>query len=115
MGLDRRCRVERTRGRGLPVDDHRTVVVVDPATPDVQSFGGGLDIDAAEAERALGVLVALQAPGRPGLDLLSSDVSRRRVRRAEERFAHPVETLVRVVEVRLLYGKVRMGHPASGR
>ena len=59
----RGCRVEGACRRRLPVDDERfRVVVVHPATPDIDGCIGPVDVDAAEAEPALGFGERLQAP-----------------------------------------------------
>ena len=74
--------VEGPRRRRLPVDDDHAVVVVDPAPPDVERILGRVEVEAAEAEGSLGVVVAAEPPDRPRLDRLGRDVGRRR-RRAE--------------------------------
>ena len=102
------------RGR-LPVDDNHAVLVVDPAPPDVERILGCVEVEAAEAERPVGIVVAPKPPDRPRLDRLGRDIGRARGRRADEHLAHLVETLVCVIEVALLGGKVRMGHRASSR
>ena len=107
--------VEGPRRRRLPVDDDRAVVVVDPASPDVERLVGCLEVEPAEAEGSLRVVVAAQPADRPRLDRLCRHIGRPCARGADEHLAHPVEALVRMVEVRLLGGKLRMGHRASSR
>ena len=111
-----RCRgVEGARGRRLPVDDQHAVVVVHPAAADIEGVLHGVDVDAAEAEDLLGRLVRGEPTVHPGLDPSRCDVEAvfadtGGVDRAQERLAHALEALVRVVEVGLLGGDVRVRH-----
>ena len=64
----RRRRVERARGRRLPVDDDLPLlVVVHPAAADVERARHRLEVEPAEAEPALRVLERAQALRRPGV------------------------------------------------
>ncbi len=69
-GVEGPCR------RCLPVDDDHAVVVIDPAPPDVERILGCVEVEPAEAERSVGIVVAAQAPDRPRLDRLGRDVGR---------------------------------------
>ena len=116
--LGRRRGVEGTRGGRLPVDDHHAVVVVDPAAADVEGVVHGVDVDAAEAQDLLGLLVRGEPAVDPGLDPPGGDVGAlgadpRGADRAEQRLPHALEADVRVVEVGLLGGDVRMRHRAG--
>ncbi len=111
----RRRGVERARGRRLPVDDQHAVVVVHPTAADVERVLHGVDVDAAEAEDLLGRFVRREPPVHPRLDPPGGDVEAvladaGGVHRAEQRLSHALEALVRVVEIGLLGGDVRMGH-----
>ena len=99
------------RGR-LPVDDDHAVVVIDPPPPDVERILGLVEVEAAEAQGSVGVVVAAEPPDRPGLDRLGRDVGGRGACGALEHLAHPIEALVGVIEVGLLGGKIRMRHRA---
>ena len=104
-------RVERTRSRCLPVDDHDLVrVVVHPAAADVERILGTLDVEPAETEAALGVGEGPEAAGRPALDRLGRDLGRARARRADDDLAHAGEARVGVIDVRLLRREIRVTH-----
>ena len=82
----RRRRVERARRGRLPVDDELLLLlVVHPAPADVERPADRLEVEPAEAEAALGVLVRAQPLGRPrvhrGLRDLAVDAGRPRRRR----------------------------------
>ena len=115
VGLGRGRRVERARRRRLPVDDDDALVVVYPAAAHVERAFGGIDVDPAEAEAALGVLEADETPRRPGLDRLGRDLRRAGRGGPEEDLPHLVEALVGVVEVRLLGREIRVRHASRTR
>jgi hypothetical protein len=106
-----RRRVERPRRRRLPVgDEHLVVVVVDPATADIECAQRAVERQAAEAEPTFCVLERPQPPARPRLERERGDLVVGRVRGAGDGLAHPVETLVRVIDVRLLRCQLGMSH-----
>ena len=108
---DRRGRVEGPRGRRLPVHDEGAAgVVVHPAPPDVDLVRCFLGVDPPEAEPALGVLEGAQPARGPVLDRLRGLLGRGRAGGPDQGLAHAVEGLVRLVEVGLLGGEIRVGH-----
>jgi hypothetical protein len=95
----------------LPVDDeHLLLVVVHPAATDVERLRGAVEIEPAVAESPFGVRERPQAASSPRLERERSDLSVGGVGRAHDRRAHPLEALVRVVDVRLLRLQLGMGH-----
>jgi hypothetical protein len=105
--------VERPGGRRLPVhDDGLPAFVVHPAPADVRRVGHCLDVDPAETEPLLGLLERPETTGVPCVERLACDVVDHRVARMQERLPHTVETVVRVVEIRLLGGDVGVRHDA---
>ena len=110
----RRRRIERPRCRRLPVhDDLLLVLVVHPAASDVERPLHFLEVEPPEAEPALGVLVRAQAAGRPGVDRSLRDLTVDSVARARDGLAHPLEMVVRPVDVRLLLLQVRVAHVSN--
>ncbi len=111
--LGGRRRVERPGGRRLPVDDDwLPTLVVHPAAADVRRVGDRLEIDPSEAQALLRVLERLQATCVPRVERLAGDLVDHGVTRVQERLAHAVEAVVRVVEIRLLGGDVGVRHDA---
>jgi hypothetical protein len=103
--------VERSRRRRLPVaHDNVLIVVVHPAAPDIERPVHGLDVEPAEAEAAFGVLERLEPLSAPFLQRERRHFRRRRVNALDQRVAHPVEMLVRVIEIRLLGREIGMHH-----
>ena len=99
----RRRGVERARGRRLPVDDELpSLLVVHPAAADVERRRDLLEVEAAEAEALLGVLERPQPLGGPGVHRRLRDLAVDAVARARDDSAHPLELLVRAVDVGLL-------------
>jgi len=110
--------VEGPRRRCLPVDDDLLLLlVVHPAAPDVERPRHLLEVEPAEAEPALRILVRPQPPGGPGVHRGLRDFAVHRVACARDRPAHPLEVVVRPVDVRLLLLQVRVAHRSkrSGR
>ena len=107
----RRRRVERPCRRRLPVDDeHLLPLVVHPAPADVERPQRRVEREPAEAQPALGVLEGADTPLRPRLHRDRRELGRHRVAGALERRAHPVEALVRVVDVGLLVLELGVRH-----
>ena len=101
----RRRGVERPRGRRLPVDDERLLLGVrDPAAADIQRPRIRIEAQPAEDETALGVLERLHAALRPRLHVERRPLGRHRLLRALDGRTHPVELVVRGVDVVLLGG-----------
>ena len=99
----RRRRVERPRGRRLPVDDDLVaLVVVHPAAADVQRPLDRLEVEPAEEEAAFGVLEGGEPFHRPGVECRLRDLAVGGVGGAHDDVAHPLEARVGVVDVRLL-------------
>jgi hypothetical protein len=99
---ERRRRVERPRGRRLPVDDERLVALVHPAPPDVERVPAGRMIDPPEAEPALRVLERAQPAGCPLLQHEHVRLADRRGCDGNELPPHLLEARVRMVNVPLL-------------
>ena len=111
VGLGGSRDVERPGGGRLPVDDeHVARVVVDPAPANVERPWRRLQVEASEAEASLGILERPESSHGPGLERERGDLAVGRVGRALDKAAHAVETLVGVVDVRLLGWKVGMRH-----
>jgi hypothetical protein len=103
--------VERPRRGRLPVDDeHLALVVVHPPAAHVERLRRDVEVEAAEAEPPLRVLERAQPAHRPRLERERRDLAVGRVRGSLDEAAHPVETVVRVVDVRLLRRQVRVRH-----
>ena len=95
--------VERPRRGRLPVDDERLVlVVVHPAAADVERPRRPVERQSAEDEPALGVLERPHPALRPRLHVEGGPFRGHRVLGARDGRPHPVELLVRVVDVGLL-------------
>src|SRR5579859_3420987 len=106
--------IEGPRGGRLPVDDERLVlVVVHPATPDVERTRRPVERQAPEDEPALGVVERLAPPLRPGLHRNRGVARSHRVLHAIEARAHRIEAGVRVVDERLFLLQLRMRHTVS--
>ena len=110
-------RVERP-GRGrLPVDDDRRLLLVHPATADVERTEDAVEVEPPEAESALGVLERDQAPGAPGFEHGGFDLADPGFACALDHAAHLLQADVGVVDVRLLgcelrvIGQTRTGSP----
>ena len=115
MRVLRRRRIERARGRSLPVDDELMLLfVVHPTAADVQRPLQCLDVESTEAEAALRVLERPQPSRGPCLHRDLSDLTVDAVRSVRDRGAHPLQMLVRVVDVGLFRRQLRMAHIRSG-
>ena len=112
----RRRRVERARGRRLPVDDQlSSLLVVHPATADVERRRDLLEVEAAEAETLVGVLERPQPLRRPGVHRRLRDLAVDAVPRARDGIAHPFELHVRAIQVGLLADEIGMTHRRGKR
>ena len=111
LRVHRRGCVERPRRGRLPVHDEAlAVVVVDPAPPDVERPLERLEVEAAEAEPALGVLVGSEPPRRPGVERSLRHLAVRRVGGTDDDVAHVLQAGVGVVDVRLLRRELGVRH-----
>ena len=116
MRIDGRRGVERPRRRRLPVDDELpALLVVHPAAADVERPRHLLEVEATEAEPLLGVLERPQAPGRPRVHRRLRDLAVDAVAGAGDRVAHPLEMLVRAVDVGLLGRELRVAQANLAR
>ena len=110
----RRRRVERARGRRLPVDDDLVaLVVVHPAAADVQRPLDRLEVEPAEEEAALGVLEGGEPLHGPGVECGLRDLAVGGVGSAHDDVAHVLEALVGVVDVRLLRFQLGVAHASE--
>ena len=110
----RRRRVERPRGRRLPVDDDLVaLVVVHPAAADVQRPLDRLEVEPAEEEAAFGVLEGGEPLRRPGVERGLRDLAVGGVGGARDDVAHALEARVGVVDVRLLRFQLGMAHASE--
>ena len=115
LWIDRRRRVERTSRGRLPVHDETVAaLVVHPAPPDVERGLERLEVEPAEAEPALGVVVRREPARGPRVERRLGDLAVRGVGRANDDVPHVLEALVRVVDVRLLRRKLRVRHVFEG-
>src|SRR5207244_13237018 len=115
---DRGRRVEGAGRRRLPVHDERLVVLVHPAAPDVERIAARGEVDPPEAESALRVLEGGEPAGAPGLEHRLVDLADGGAARLRDLAAHLLETLVRVIDVRLLgpeLPRLRVHATPSGR
>ena len=107
----RRRRVERPRRRRLPVDDDLVaLVVVHPAAADVQRTLDRLEVEPAEEQAAFGVLEGGEPFHRPRVECRLRDLAVGGIGRTHDDVAHPLETRVRVVDVRLLRLQLWVAH-----
>jgi hypothetical protein len=107
----RRRRVERARGRRLPVDDQLpSFLVVHPAAADVERRRYLLEVEPAEAEALFGVLERPESLRRPGVHRRLRDLAVDAVPRARDGSAHPFELDVRPIQVGLLADEIGMAH-----
>jgi len=74
---------------------------VNPATPDVQGAYDTVEVEAAEAQAALGVLERDQPLGRPGLENERLDLADASFPRSLDLLSHLLQTGVGMVDVRL--------------
>ena len=81
-----------------------------PAPADVERAAHRLDVEAAEAEAELGVLVGAQALRRPGVHRGLRDLAVDPVAGARDDLAHALEVLVGPVDVALLRLQLRVAH-----
>ena len=110
----RRRRVERPRGRRLPVDDDLVaLVVVHPAAADVQRPLDRLEVEPAEEQAALGVLEGGEPFHAQASSASLRDLAVGGVGGAHDDVAHPLEARVRVVDVRLLGLQLGMAHASE--
>ena len=106
-----RRRVERPRCRRLPVDHDLTLLlVVDPAAADVERPRQRLEVESAEAKPPVGILERAQALCRPGVHRRLRDLAVDLVAGGGDDVAHPLEMLVRAVDVGLLGAQLRVAH-----
>lgn len=114
LRIDRRRRIERPRGGRLPVDDELAArVVLDPAPTDIEGPLDVLEVEPAEEEPALGVLVGDEALRAPRLERERRDLLVGRRRGARDEVAHPVERRVGTIDVVLLLWEVRVAHASE--
>ena len=114
MRILRRRRVERARRRRLPVDDELPLrLVVDEAPADVQGLEDRLEVEPSEAEPALGILERTEPPRRPRVHGRLRDLAVDVVGRARDGRPHPLQVVVRAVDVRLLRFELRMAHAST--
>ena len=107
----RRRRVERARGRRLPVhDDLLQLLVVHPAAAEVDRSRELLEVEPSEHEAALGVLERLQPPRRPRVHRRLGDLAVDGVGRPGDDRPHAFEVHVRAVDVLLLRLELRVRH-----
>ncbi len=107
-------RVEGACGRGLPVDhDLPLLLVVHPATTDIERSCCRLEVEPAEAETSVRVLERAQALCRPRIHRRLRDLAVHLVARRGEDVAHPLEVLVGPVDVRLLGCQLGMAHEST--
>src|SRR5262249_60033266 len=89
------------------------ILVVHPAAADVQRPADRLDVEPAEAQPALGVLIGPQAARRPGVHRGLRDLAVDLVAGRCHHLPHPLEMLVGAVDVPLLAFDVRVAHASK--
>ena len=107
-------RVERPRGRRLPVDHELPLLaVVHPAAADVQRPQHRFEVEPAEAEPAFRILERAEALRRPRIHCCLRDLAVHLVACRGEDVAHSLEVLVGPVDVCLLGGQLGVAHGAK--